>query len=79
MHDVFGLTNYDKISHKCLAGQNDEVMMFFTQKVKGQLQCDIIMSWNFLLIWTSRYLYEPTLFTSLPWMTTRTGDLLFLW
>ncbi len=54
-------------------------MTFFTKKVKGQRHCDITMSWNFLLIWTLRYLYESTLFTSPPWMTTRTGGLLFLW
>ncbi len=38
-------------------------MTFFTQKVKGQLHHDDIISWNYLLIWTPRNLYESS---SLP-------------
>ncbi len=44
--------------------------IFFTQKVKGQLHCDNIMSWkntfvHYLLIWTPVYWVHPLHFLSL--------------
>ncbi len=63
-----------------LDGQRSEVTVTSQNTFMAITQECVRYVWPFfLLIWTLRYLYESTLFTSSPWVSTRAGGLLFLW